>query len=113
MFRAAHDYNDNGIYDPQWDFDDDGDIDDITNVVKVDTDILFFITEIVGTLFGDATLDGRVTSADLNVVGTSWSLEDLIEFWGVGDMNGDGDVDAQDLNMVAVNWQMHNGNWGP
>ena len=53
---------------------------------------------------GDANLDGRVDSADLNRVGLSWQRDDATS-WGDGDFNFDGRVDSADLNQVGLNWQ--------
>ena len=58
----------------------------------------------LGTPFvaGDANLDGRVDSADLNSVGISWQMD--VTSWGQGDFNADGRVNAIDLNDVGRNW---------
>ena len=100
-----------GTYDSQWDFDDDEDVDDITDVDLAGTDIEFFITEILGTFFGGVTLDGKVENADFNEVGSNWQAQVLINHWGIGDMNADGIVDAIDLNLVGINIDQSNGNW--
>ena len=53
-------------------------------------------------VFGDATLDGAVDQADLNVLGLHW--QSAVTGWSRGDFNGDGQVDALDLNEVGDNW---------
>lgn len=52
---------------------------------------------------GDANLDGKVDSTDLNTVGLNWRQE--VTGWCSGDFNADGLVDASDLNVLALNWQ--------
>jgi autotransporter-associated beta strand protein len=52
---------------------------------------------------GDATLDGKVDSFDLNVLANNWQLSNKI--WSKGDFNSDGIVDSFDLNILASNWQ--------
>ena len=53
--------------------------------------------------FGDANLDGRVDSQDLNVLGVNWNQE--TNAWSAGDFNADGFVDSTDLNFIGLNWQ--------
>ena len=53
-------------------------------------------------VFGDATLDGAVDQADLNVLGLYW--QSAVTGWSRGDFNGDGQIDALDLNEVGDNW---------
>ena len=55
-------------------------------------------------LSGDANLDGRVTSDDLNAVGVQWQSSDVLS-WCQGDFNADQNVDSLDLNDVGVHWQ--------
>ena len=57
-------------------------------------------------LSGDATLDGSVTSLDLNEVGVNW--QQSATSWSQGDFNWDGVVDSNDLNEVGINWQQSN-----
>ena len=54
-------------------------------------------------LLGDADLDGRVNSADLNSLGISWQQD--IAIWSAGDFTADGRVNSADLNAIGLNWQ--------
>lgn len=54
-------------------------------------------------LLGDTNIDGRVDSADLNVVGVHWEQRGT-SGWSVGDFYGDGDTDSEDLNLIGVHW---------
>ena len=114
LFDAAE-----GPYDAQWDFNNDGVVDDVndihvtvtaTGVEDVDTDIEEFVVNILGTMFGDANLDGKVNSADLTAVGINWLEILAVDSWGLGDLNGDGVIDAQDMDQVGSSWTWSNGN---
>jgi autotransporter-associated beta strand protein len=52
---------------------------------------------------GDATLDGKVDSFDLNLLAANWQSSGKL--WSGGDFTGDGVVDSFDLNVLAANWQ--------
>ena len=52
---------------------------------------------------GDANLDGKVTSADLNIVALNWQQQ--AAGWCAADFNADGLIDSRDLNALALNWQ--------
>lgn len=54
---------------------------------------------------GDANLDGKVNSSDLNIIGRNWLQP--VASWCRGDFTADGVVDAHDLNHVGINWQLH------
>jgi hypothetical protein len=54
-------------------------------------------------LYGDTDLNGTVDVTDLNIVGISWSNQDVNE-WSLGNFGGSG-VAADDLNRLALNWQ--------
>ena len=70
----------------------------------VDSDDVRYLVEVgIGTFLGDANLDGRVDSVDLNTVGVNW--QENTSGWENGDFNGDNRVDSVDLNALAVNWQ--------
>ena len=58
----------------------------------------------IGSLAGDANLDGTVDAVDLNRVGLNW-LSSNCAAWERGDFSGDGTVDATDLNILGLNWQ--------
>ncbi len=51
----------------------------------------------------DINNDGRVDSADLNVLGVNWQAR--VDVHENGDLSGDGFVDATDLNLLGVRWQ--------
>ena len=53
---------------------------------------------------GDANLDGRVDSADLNALALNWHRTDADQ-WSQGDFDGNGIVNSGDLNILALNWQ--------
>ena len=57
----------------------------------------------VGSLPGDADLNGTTNAADLNRLGVSW--QSATSSWGDGDFNGDGFDDAGDLNILGLWWQ--------
>ena len=61
------------------------------------------LLSLLGTLPGDANLDGTVNAVDLNRVGIHW-LSSNCASWERGDFSGDGKVDAVDLNIVGLNW---------
>jgi len=52
---------------------------------------------------GDANLDARVDSFDLNILAAHWQQAGRL--WSAGDFTGDGKVDSFDLNILAANWQ--------
>lgn len=54
-------------------------------------------------LLGDANLDGRVDSQDLNAVALNWQQTN--RSYDQGDFNGDGFVNSVDLNTLANSWQ--------
>jgi hypothetical protein len=54
------------------------------------------------TLYGDANLDGAVTSADFSQVSANFNATDKV--WTDGDYNYDGVVNALDFNLLASNF---------
>ena len=92
-----------GMSDPAFDLNDDGAVD------TLDIDEWLAIAGAANLpsgsafLHGDATLDGAVIAADLNVVGQVW-LSD-VRGWCAGDFTADGRVDVNDLNKIGLNWQ--------
>ena len=79
------------------------DIDESGTVDLADRDAWLIET---GSLPGDANLDGKVDSVDLNSVGVNWQNPDgPTDTWANGDFTGDGNVNSVDLNVIGVNWQ--------
>ena len=65
-------------------------------------DVSFLVTNILGTLPGDANLDGVVDGSDFN----RWNdnkFPSCAKSWADGDFNGDATVDGADFNM----WVAH------
>ncbi len=67
------------------------------------SDVLYLVENVIGTFMGDANLDGKVGSQDLNRTGINW-LESGPIGWQGGDFNGDDHVNAADLNWIGRNW---------
>lgn len=65
-----------------------------------DLDIL--LGEILGRVYGDWDLDGRVDWNDLITLSDNWLREDAE--WEGGDSNGDGLVNLEDFARVSENW---------
>jgi len=59
---------------------------------------------IVQATYGDANLDQKVDSFDLNLLAAHWQ-QPANALWSAGDFNNDGKVDSFDLNLLAANWQ--------
>ncbi|MCA9196022.1 MAG: VCBS repeat-containing protein [Planctomycetales bacterium] len=67
------------------------------------SDVMFWLTQIVGTVVGDSNVDGVFNSGDLIQVFSAGEYEDNIvgnSDWSDGDWNCDGDFDTAD--MVAA-----------
>jgi hypothetical protein len=90
--RAIHD----GNPDARFDLNGDG---------SVDTGDRDAFLRDVGSLPGDADLDGMNVASDLNALGTNWQSEGETLSWRLGDFNGDLKVDAGDLNLLGIWWQ--------
>ncbi len=63
------------------------------------------VTEILGTRFGDANLDGQFDSNDIVYIFQRGEYEDELpgnSGWSDGDWNGDGEFDSNDFVMA---WQ--------
>ena len=79
-------------YEPTYDFDSDNDVDR--------DDLRFYVTEVLHTNFGDATLDGVFNSSDLVAVFQKGRYEDSRTddvTWAEGDWNADGRFNSSDL----------------
>ncbi|MEM7576164.1 MAG: peptidoglycan-binding protein [Planctomycetota bacterium] len=81
----------------------DGDVFSIdgNNTVTL-TDVAVLVTDILGTVFGDANLDQTIDQADLNAVLNHWGQS--YNGWATGDFTGDRVVDQADLNAVLNQW---------
>ena len=66
-----------------------------------DADVTYLVENVLATFMGDANLDGKVDSADLNQLGVNWGRSNGAG-WSNGDFSGDGTVDASDLNSVGI-----------
>jgi hypothetical protein len=74
-------------------------------------DVDYLMIQILGTLPGDANLDGRFDSADLVQVFAAGQYEDSItgnSTWATGDWNGDGEFNSSDL-VTAFQWGGYEG----
>ena len=78
-----------GVYAAQYDMNQDGTLSH--------SDILYWVTELKGTLVGDANLDGLVDVSDYNV----WNSHrfEFPTFWCTADFNGDQITDVSDFNL--------------
>lgn len=77
---------------------------DLTGDGEIDRDDLDeLIRNVLGTEYGDITLDQRVDAADLSVLAARWN-ESGVDGWAQGDMTGDGGVDGADLSLLAGAW---------
>ena len=68
-------------------------------------DTRFWISEIYGTISGDANLDFHVNALDLNILGIHWRQSGQHLFWCRADFDGNHAIDANDLNELALNWR--------
>ncbi len=75
-----------------------------TATIASQSDVDYFITQVLGTIYGDANLDRKVDVADLNRVGLHW-VEPVCNGWSDGDFYGDGRILSRALNAVALHWQ--------
>ncbi len=68
-------------------------------------DTSFWISDVFGTIPGDANLDRVVDAKDLNTMALNWRGGGEDVYWCEADFNGDNVVNAIDLNELALNWQ--------
>lgn len=64
-------------------------------------DVRYLVTDILGTEFGDANLDGRVDLLDLSALASHFYQEGG---WADGDFDGKAGVDLLDLSVLANYW---------
>ena len=64
----------------------------------VSSDSDYLIRTILGTEYGDATLDGRVSLLDLDTLGQNF---DQAGTWAQGDFSGNGNVSLLDLDILG------------
>ncbi len=65
-------------------------------------DVSFLVANVLGTLPGDANLDGAVDASDFNL----WNdnrFQTCTKSWDTGDFNGDGAADGADFNIWHAN----------
>ncbi|MCA9266409.1 MAG: lamin tail domain-containing protein, partial [Planctomycetales bacterium] len=66
------------------------------------SDIVYLVENVIGSLMGDANLDGVVDATDFN----TWNAHRFTAncaSWSMGDFNGDGFMDVSDFNL----WNAH------
>lgn len=88
-----------GSADPQFDLTGDSTVD------HADADYL--IRNVLGTEYGDATLDRKIDAADLSLLASNWLSGTA--GWGEGNFTADDVVDAADLSLLARNWLWEGG----
>ena len=64
------------------------------------------VHSVLGTLDGDATLDGSVDFNDLVKLAQHYNIDDGNRSWAEGDFNHDGNVDFNDLVRLAQHYNM-------
>lgn len=81
-----------GLNNPDFDVDENGTLDG--------DDVVFWMTELLGTAVADANLDFSVDLLDLSILAASFGLEDGALLTD-GDFNGDGALNLLDLSLLA------------
>ncbi len=66
------------------------------------TDVDVLVTDLLGSLYGDANLNGTIEQGDLDAVLNNWGAPN--RGWATGDFNGDRFVDQADLDRVLNGW---------
>ncbi|MEM9754127.1 MAG: PEP-CTERM sorting domain-containing protein [Planctomycetota bacterium] len=72
------------------------------NGSPAESDLDELVFNVLGSLYGDANLNGTVEQGDLNAVLNNWGSTG--GGWALGDLNGSGSVEQGDLNAVLNNW---------
>ncbi len=67
-------------------------------------DVAVWLHEVMGSKFGDANLDGRVTAADVAILAASFGKSGG---WGEGNFNGDKIVDLKDLAILRSRYDVN------
>lgn len=67
-------------------------------------DVSFWLRSVMGSEFGDANLDGRVSPMDIDILAARF---DQAGTWRDGDFNGDGMVDLDDLTILGTYYKPH------
>ncbi len=76
---------------------------DLTGDAMVDRlDANELVCGILGTEYGDATLDRAINGADLSILAGNWLTSG--RGWASGDFTGDGAVGGADMSLMASNW---------
>lgn len=79
------------------------DLANLDGVADMD-DVNYLLRSILGSEFGDADLDGRVSLLDLEILANNLNQPGG---WAAGDFNNDGVVDFADVGIVEQNYQVH------
>ncbi len=66
-------------------------------------DVDYLVRFNLGSEYGDANLDGKVTLADLTIISTNYGMSSGAT-WSQGDFNGDGAVSLADMTIIATNF---------
>ncbi len=75
---------------------------DLTNDDQVTTaDVDELVWNILGTQYGDANLDAKVSLLDLDTLGQNYGQ---MAGWREGDFSGNGQVSLQDLDLLGQNY---------
>ena len=76
----------------------------VSNLFVPVQSIAWSLATTVGGMPGDLDRDGRVGSADLDLVRGNWGQQTTPGDWSAGDANGDGAVTSADLDVIRGTW---------
>lgn len=93
---------DSGSSDPFYDLDNNGVSEFAVSTGGVSSDSDFLVRTILGTQYGDANLDGEVTSIDFSALSANFGQSGV--GWVGGDFNGDGVASSADFSVMASNF---------